>query len=56
VHFHRVTEFVALLIEARYERSLLGLRARLAKLDQLVLNLCRLRNYADTAAAVTRAA
>ena len=37
--FHRVTEFVALLSEARYERSLLGLRARFAKLDQLVLNL-----------------
>jgi len=38
VRFFRVTELVTLLIEARDERSLLGLRARLAKLDLLVLD------------------
>jgi DNA replication protein DnaC len=38
VRFHRVTELVTLLIEARDERSLLGLRARLGKLDLLVLD------------------
>lgn len=38
VRFHRVTELVTLLIEARDERTLLGLRARLAKLDLLVLD------------------
>ncbi len=38
VRFYRVTELVTLLIEARDERSLLGLRGRLAKLDLLVLD------------------
>ncbi len=38
VRFFRVTELVTLLIEARDERGLLGLRARLAKLDLLVLD------------------
>ncbi len=38
VRFFRVTELVTLLIEARDERSLLALRARLAKLDLLVLD------------------
>jgi len=38
VRFHRVTELVTLLIEARDERALLGLRGRLAKLDLLVLD------------------
>jgi DNA replication protein len=38
VRFHRVTELVTLLIEARDERGLLGLRARLSKLDLLVLD------------------
>jgi len=38
VRFHRVTELVTLLIEARDERALLGLKARLAKLDLLVLD------------------
>src|SRR5207245_5930538 len=38
VRFFRVTELVTLLIEARDERALLGLRARLAKLDLLVLD------------------
>ncbi len=38
VRFFRVTELVTLLIEARDERTLLGLRARLAKLDLLVLD------------------
>ncbi len=38
VRFHRVTELVTLLIEARDERTLLGLKARLAKLDLLVLD------------------
>ena len=38
VRFFRVTELVTSLIEARDERSLLGLRARLAKLDLLVLD------------------
>jgi DNA replication protein DnaC len=38
VRFFRVTELVTLLIEARDERSLLGLRARLTKLDLLVLD------------------
>jgi len=38
VRFHRVTELVTLLIEARDERALLGLRARLGKLDLLVLD------------------
>jgi len=38
VRFHRVTELVTLLIEARDERSLLGLKARLGKLDLLVLD------------------
>jgi DNA replication protein DnaC len=38
VRFHRVTELVTSLIEARDERGLLGLRARLAKLDLLVLD------------------
>lgn len=36
--FVRVTELVTLLIEARDERGLLGLRGRLAKLDLLVLD------------------
>ena len=38
VRFHRVTELVTLLIEARDERTLLGLKARLSKLDLLVLD------------------
>ncbi len=38
VRFHRVTELVTLLIEARDERGLLGLKARLSKLDLLVLD------------------
>ena len=38
VRFFRVTELVTLLMEARDERSLLGLKARLAKLDLLVLD------------------
>jgi len=38
VRFFRVTELVTSLIEARDERTLLGLRARLAKLDLLVLD------------------
>src|SRR5204862_6240632 len=38
VRFFRVTELVTLLIEARDERALLGLRARLGKLDFLVLD------------------
>jgi DNA replication protein DnaC len=36
VRFFRVTELVTSLIEARDERTLLGLRARLAKVDLLV--------------------
>ena len=38
MRFFRVTELVTLLIEARDERSLLGLKARLGKLDLLVLD------------------
>jgi DNA replication protein DnaC len=38
VRFHRVTELVTLLIEAKDERALLSLRARLGKLDLLVLD------------------
>ena len=38
VRFFRVTELVTLLIEARDERGLLGLKARLSKLDLLVLD------------------
>jgi len=38
VRFFRVTELVTLLIEARDERTLLSLRARLGKLDLLVLD------------------
>jgi len=38
VRFVRVTELVTLLIEARDERGLLGLKARLGKLDLLVLD------------------
>jgi len=38
VRFFRVTELLTSLIEARDERTLLGLRARLAKLDLLVLD------------------
>ncbi len=38
VRFFRLTELVTLLMEARDERSLLGLKARLAKLDLLVLD------------------
>jgi len=38
VRFFRVTELVTSLIEARDERSLLALRARLGKLDLLVLD------------------
>jgi DNA replication protein DnaC/transposase len=38
VRFYRVTELVTLLIEARDERTLLGLKGRLAKLDLLVLD------------------
>ena len=38
VRFFRVTELVTSLIEARDERTLLGLRARLGKLDLLVLD------------------
>lgn len=38
VRFFRVTELVTHLIEARDERSLLGLKGRLAKLDLLVLD------------------
>jgi len=36
--FHRVTELAMLLMEARDERSMLGRRAPLAKLDQLILD------------------
>ena len=38
VRFFRLTELATLLMEARDERSLLGLKARLAKLDLLVLD------------------
>ena len=38
VRFYRLTELATLLIEARDERGFLGLRGRLAKLDQLVLD------------------
>jgi len=38
VRFHRVTELVTYLIEARDERTLVGLRSRLGKLDLLVLD------------------
>jgi len=38
VRFHRLTELAMLLMEARDERSLLGLRARLAKLDLVILD------------------
>jgi DNA replication protein DnaC len=38
VRFHRLTELATLLLEARDERSLLGLKARLAKLDLLILD------------------
>jgi hypothetical protein len=38
VRFHRVTELVTQLIEARDERGLMGVKARLAKLDLLVLD------------------
>ena len=38
VRFYKVTELVTLLIEARDERTLLSLKARLAKLDLLVLD------------------
>ena len=38
VRFHRVTELVTLLIEARDDRNLIGLKARLSKLDLLVLD------------------
>jgi len=38
VRFYRVTELVTLLIEARDERALLGLKGRLGKLDLLVLD------------------
>ena len=38
VRFFRLTELATLLMEARDERSLLGLKSRLAKLDLLVLD------------------
>jgi hypothetical protein len=38
VRFHRVTQLVTSLIEARDELTILGLRARLAELDLLVLD------------------
>jgi len=38
VRFHRLTELATLLLEARDERSLLSLKARLAKLDLLILD------------------
>jgi DNA replication protein DnaC len=38
LRFHRLTELAMLLMEARDERSLLCLRARLAKLDVLILD------------------
>jgi DNA replication protein DnaC len=38
VRFFRLTELVTLLMEARDERSLLGLKSRLAKLDLLILD------------------
>ena len=38
VRFFRLTELATLLMEARDERSLLGLKARLAKLDLLILD------------------
>jgi DNA replication protein DnaC len=38
VRFFRLTELATLLLEARDERSLLGLKARLAKLDLLILD------------------
>jgi DNA replication protein DnaC len=38
VRFFRLTELVTLLVEARDERGLLGLKSRLAKLDLLVLD------------------
>jgi DNA replication protein DnaC len=49
VRFFRTTELVTALIEARNEMSFLRLKAQLAKLDLLVLDLCRHGNYADTA-------
>jgi len=38
LRFHRLTELAMVLMEARDERSLLGLRARLVKLDLLTLD------------------
>jgi len=52
VRFFRTTELVTSLIEARNELSFLRLKAQLAKLDLLVIDLCRSRNYADTATSV----
>jgi KaiC/GvpD/RAD55 family RecA-like ATPase len=47
VRFFRTTELVTALIEARDERTFLRLKDQLARLDLLVLDLCRLRDYAD---------
>ncbi|HUY58769.1 MAG TPA: ATP-binding protein, partial [Solirubrobacteraceae bacterium] len=51
VRFYRATELVTTLIEARDERSFLRLKTQLAKLDLLVLDLCRYRDYAEMIAA-----
>jgi hypothetical protein len=53
VRFFRTTELVTALIEARNELSFLRLKAQLAKLDLLVLDLCRLRDYADNSTSGT---
>ena len=47
VRFFRVTELVTMLIEAKGQRVLARLKTQLSKLDLLVLDLCRLGNYAD---------
>jgi DNA replication protein DnaC len=47
VRFYRATELVTTLIEARDERTFMRLKTQLARLDLLVLDLCRLGNYAD---------
>jgi len=38
VHFYRVTELITILMEAREDHQLLRLRARLSKLDLLILD------------------
>ena len=56
VRYVRVSELVTMLIEAKDQRTLSRLKLQLSKRDLLVIDLCRLGNYADLPSRLTTVA